>query len=137
MWKGSGGTKSIDSGLAVESKGSARFENKETEDQMTTEDQLAARDKAKGGKGLNLFVPAVLQRVSRVVDGGSWCWCVPGRVECGRSSRRAALVSKSGRGGREAALGLVVADATPDQGSSNSEIVGPGSWDLDPCLATV
>lgn len=60
-----------------------------------------------------------------------------GRVECGRSSRRAALVSKSGRGGCEAALGLVVADATPDQGSSNSEIVGPGSWDLDPCRATV
>lgn len=43
---------------------------------------------------------------------------MPGRVECGRSLRRAALVSKSGRGGRVAALGLVVADATPDQGSS-------------------
>ena len=51
--------------------------------------------------------------------------------------RRAALVSKSGRGGCEAALGLVLADATPDQGSSNSEIVGPGSWALDPCRATV
>lgn len=65
-----GGTKCIDSGLAVESSSRARFENKETEDQMTTEDQLAATDKAKGGKSLNLFVPAVLQRVSRVVDGG-------------------------------------------------------------------
>ena len=79
-----GCTKSIDSGLSVESKGRARFENKETKDQMTTEDQLAATDKAKGGKSLNLFVPAVLQRVSRVVDGGSWCQAVAGWSVGGR-----------------------------------------------------
>lgn len=83
-----GGTKSIDSGLAVESKGRARFGNKETEDQMTTEDQLAATDKAKGGKSLNLFVPAVLQRVSRVVDGGSWC---PRQWQGGVGGRRDGL----------------------------------------------
>lgn len=94
--RGCGGTKSIDSGLAVESKGRARFENKETQDQMTTEDQLAETGRAKGGKSLHLFAPAVLQRVSRVVDGGSWSQAVS-RVERGRSSRRAALVSKSGR----------------------------------------
>lgn len=80
----SGGTKTIDSRLAVESKDRARFENKETRDQMTTEDQLAATERAKGGKGLNLFVPAVLQRVSRVVDGGSWSQCQAGWSAGGR-----------------------------------------------------
>jgi hypothetical protein len=94
---------------------------------------LAAEGRAKGGKSLNLFVPAVLQRVSRIVDGGSWCagsskggaWPV---VETGcPCEQKAAEVGVS-----EAALGLVVADATPDQGSSNSEIVGPGSWMLGP-----
>lgn len=134
--RGRGGTKSIDSGLAVESQGRARFENKETQDQMTTQGQLAVTEKVKGGKSLDLFVSAVLQRVSRVVDGSSWCQAVS-RVERGRSSRQAALVSKSGRGGLKQLSDWCwpTLPLTKVAAIRRSLDLDPGP--LDPCRATV